>query len=434
MIEIYFKFLNDYLTENLYKCINIFHDEANGITEQKIHEEFINYVLQPIRDKVQSTLSQNDLKTLIILISQIIFTDKNLSTSFHYTGKGLVSLLPDESWDKWLTYEIEATTKQFETITQNPVDLSKSADDFNKILKKTYEYLEPFYQLEYEPLETYKLKTCSQIFMKLSSSYLDYVLTTDSLGEKRTKEKELYQTIIKLQCLNIVYRKIYELSENPVFIRLTNMVNEIEGSNYFSVFQNILNDYQTDMVDDIQNSIIHRVKKLIKESLQNYFKLKTWSNLENPSENMESASSELVNTINLLNRVINSVDSRDIPSPIILNIKNELLNIIVNYFVESILKLNKFNQQGLSQFNIDFCSLRDTLNLPTNIINAKESNLLELLKVLTIRYDQKGETFLSKTYINAGAFDDLRKRLSLQHLDDSDIQDALYRIVYGNII
>lgn len=30
-IETYFQFLNDYLTENLYKCINIFHDDCNGL-------------------------------------------------------------------------------------------------------------------------------------------------------------------------------------------------------------------------------------------------------------------------------------------------------------------------------------------------------------------------------------------------------------------
>lgn len=88
-IETYFKFLNDYLQENLYHCITLFYDEDSGVTKPLIHEEFINHVLDPIRDKIRSTLSTNDLKTSILLISQVLATDKVLSKTFHYRGNGL---------------------------------------------------------------------------------------------------------------------------------------------------------------------------------------------------------------------------------------------------------------------------------------------------------------------------------------------------------
>lgn len=91
------------------------------------------YVLQPIRDKVRSTLFQNDLKTLIVLISQILATDKNLLNSFHYHGLGLVSLISDEVWEKWINYEVEMANRQFINITKNPGRFPKIFSEFCQI-------------------------------------------------------------------------------------------------------------------------------------------------------------------------------------------------------------------------------------------------------------------------------------------------------------
>ncbi|CCD26506.1 Tip20p NDAI_0H03330 [Naumovozyma dairenensis CBS 421] len=434
-IETYFRYLNEYLTTNLYKCINLFHDQTNGLTKQLIHEQFINYVLEPIREKVQSTLSQNDSKTLIILISQIISTDKNLLKSFHYQGKGLASLLTDELWDKWIQFEVTTSTRQFETITNDPNDLPDTAADFIKLLNKIYDYLEPFYDLESESIQRYKLITCSQIFMNLTSAYLDYVLTVDYLGEKRTKMQELYQTMIKMQNLHLVYKKIYHLSGKPIFVHLTNIVNEKESKRYNSLFQDILRDYRKNMEDDIQNSIIHRIQKQIKESLRNYFKIGSWSVMEKNNDTPMAVSSELVTVINAMNEIISRLDSLEMPYELQLNIKNELLNIIVNYFIESILKLNKFNQYGLLQFKLDYETLKTTLQLPTHSNNSQDYKILRLLQILNIKYDNElYSKYVSKEYIKMANFDNLRHDLSITNLSDTDIQDGLYRIIYGNII
>ncbi|CCK71861.1 Tip20p KNAG_0I00700 [Huiozyma naganishii CBS 8797] len=430
-IKLYFKYLNDYLKENLYKCINIFEDSSVGLEPGIVHEQFINHVLQPMRDHVNLSLGKINLRSLIMLISQIVATDKNLITAFHYHGDGLVSLVSDNIWESWINYETETITKQFTVITKEPKDLFQSGPNFVTLLKKAYEYFEPFYELDHQPILKYKLKTCSQIFMALTTKYLQYVLTTDTLGEKRTKEAELEQTMTKLELLNMVYQKVFELSGMDIFIKLTKLVNETESEEYITLLQNILKDYENDMEFDLQNSIIHRIQKLVKESLKTYFKTESWV----LSETLNDApKTEVISAINLLRKVITKLSALNIPENILFNIKNELLNIIVNYFLESILKLNRFNQQGLAQFNLDFCAVKDTLELPEDLYNVQEAILLEILKVLTLKYDSHVSKFISSSYIKNGEFQSLRDYLSIRWLKDTEIQDALYRVSYGNII
>lgn len=433
-INLYFKFLSDYLKNNLYKCISIFEDESNGVSKQLIHEEFIDHVLIPIRERVNSTLLQNDIKTFIALISQIISTDKNLISEFQYRGKGLASLVSDQSWEKWLQYEVATARKQFDTITNSPKYLFNSAPNFNKLFKKLYEYLESFYELDYPSLKKFKLRTCSQIFLQLSSEYLDFVMTTDSLDEKHTKEEELFQTMMKLQNLNIAYNNIYELSQHFIFNELTEIVNQNESKRYVTIFQDILKAYQNDMEDDLQNSIIHRIQKLIKESLQNYFKVNNWILTETVNENQYTPTAEVVNCIGMLKRTVTNLDSLNIPYHLCLNIKNEILNRVVNYFIESILKLNKFNEQGLLQFKTDYDFVKDVLNIPENFGNCQDLVLYELIKLLCLKYDTDLEKYINKEFVKNGEFNDLKKDLSLKLLKDSEIQDALYRILLGNIV
>lgn len=391
---------------------------------------------------MKSTLFQNDLKTLIVLISQILATDKNLLTSFHYHGPGLVSLISDEIWEKWINYEVETANRQFINITKKPEDFSKSSLNFVKLINKIYDYLEPFYDLDFDLLVRYKLMTCSLIFMNLTSSYLDYILAVDSLNETRTKEQELYQTMAKLQHVNLVYKKIRSLSQNFIFIQLTDIVNTTESKKYNSLFQNVENDYEKVMNADMQNSIVHRIQKLLKETLRNYFKIATWSTLEMSvdeydGDNDDGAavrSAELVNPMNVLTRLVNKLDSLDIPLSISLKVKNELLNIIVNYFIESILKLNKFNLNGLNQFLHDFESLKNVLSLPSHAINHKAMSLHELVKILKVKYDRNNQQLLDPEYIKMSDFTSLREKYSINYLRDTEIQDALYRIIYGNII
>jgi len=433
-INLYFKFLNDYLNNNLYKCISIFEDKSIGLTKQLIHEEFINHILDPIREKINVSLLQNDVKTFITLISQIISTDKNLASQYFYHGKGLISLVSEESWNKWLQFEISTTKKQFETITNSPKELIPSVQNFCKLLKKVYDYLEPFYGLNNSKLDKLKLKTCSQIFLRLSTEYLEYVMTTDSLDESHNKIDELFQTMTKLQILHIAHTKIYELSQQFIFIELTSLVNESESRRYVSVFQDVLNSFRDNMENDLEGSIIHRIQKLSKDALQNYFKVNTWISTESTIDEHITPTAELINCITMLKRVVSNLDSLNIPFEISINIKNELLNRLVNYFIESILKLNKFNKQGLLQFEIDFKAVKDTLNLPGDIHNYQSDTLRELLTILRLKYDTLAEIYIQKGYIKNGDFSDLKKDMKINFLSDSDIQDALYRILLNNIV
>ena len=430
-ITIYFKFLNDYLSNNLYKCINIFQDNSVGLTKELIHDEFINHILQPMRERINNSLSKNNLNTLITLISQIIYTDKNLIKTFHYHGNGLVSLISDKIWDIWINYEIKTIINQYHLITETPKDLAKSGHNFIKLLDKVYEYFKPFYDLDFEPLLKYKLKTCSEIYLELSSKYMNYVLTTNSLTGEYSKEEELYQTINKLQLFNIVYKKLNELSNRSIFIKLTQTVNEKESKEYISVFQNPLSNYRKDMSTDLQKAIIYRTQKLLKDSLQTYFKIGMWT-LSEFTEGVVRP--EIANTINMLHQIVTKLENSDIPTDILFNIKNELLNIMINYFIESILKLNKFNRIGLYQLKIDFKSVKESLHMLCDFHNKQEIIFSEILTVINLKYNNEYTEFIDSSYIKKGDFTELKNKLHLTQLTDSEIQDALFRIVYGNIV
>ncbi|CAR28605.1 ZYRO0F07854p [Zygosaccharomyces rouxii] len=432
-IETYFKFLKEYLGENMHKCTSIFHDEDNGLTRQLVHEQFINYVLQPIRDRINTILFQNDQSTLITLISQIISTDKELSHSFHYHGEGLASLVPPRIWDKWLNYEVHVAMTQLTKIVSDPSNLDKSASEFVKLINKMYEYLEPFYSLESgEILQKYKLLTCSQIFMRLLSSYLDFVLKVDIIAD-RLPEEQLYQTFIKLQNCNVVSRRISELSLEYIFVHLTDIVNQRENKNYDSILQNVQESYQQIIENGNQGTIVHRIQKLLKESLKNYFKSGNWC-LQNGPLDGDSPSSELVNSIKLMTRIMTKLDSLLIPLEVALDIKSQLLNVIVNYFIESILKLNKFNREGLEQLKVDFYALKASLNLPETVCNSQVAVLTEIVKILYLKYDDSSEMFIDTSYIKERDYTKLRSYHGIKLLRDSEIQDALYRVAYGNVV
>lgn len=436
MIEVYFKFLNDYLNDNLAKCINLFHDDLLGISKSYLHEQFIHHILQPIRDKVAKTLRTDDPRTAFVLISQIISTDKLLNKSFHYKGVGLIALVPAEVWEYWVLQQISNYDAQYQAIVSSGHNLEKSAIEFTRLIQSAYESLKPFYHSDYENLQQYKLKTSSDIFMNLFTSFLDHVLTIDELREGHTKEDELYQTMTKLQSLHIVRKKIRELENKRSFLNLTLLVNELESKKFCSLFQTIQLQYKTIIDSDVQNSLINRIKRLIKESFTNYFKVGNWTMTEfaNADEDKLQPRAEIVNTINLVNKIFTRFDALDTPLEVGLRIKNEIVNIIVNYFVESILKLNKFSKIGLEQLWLDFTEISSGLRLPDSIQNSQFQMFEELLRVLRINYEPDTKALLTMEYVKNNDFSDLRYKLDIKSLTDSEIGDALYRVLYGNII
>lgn len=431
-IQIYFKFLNDYLSENLYKCITIFQDETIGLTNDILHEQFINHILEPMRNHINMTLTNNNLKSLIILISQIIATDKNLIDNFHYHGLGLVSLISNTFWLSWINYELEIVNKQFKLIIDDPSELSKSSTNFTNMLNKIFIHFQSFMDLNNDSLLPFKLRISNEIFLSLSNKFLDHILLVDSLNETATNEERLFQTILKLELLNIVYKHYYKISNTFIFITMTDFINERDSTNSKTMFQDVLKDYRSNMEIDLQNSIVHRIQKMIKESLRTYFKINFWIIDDNNFD--KTPRSEVVNTVSMLKNLIAKLELADIPMEILFSIKNQLLNVIVNYFLESVLKLNKFNINGLNQYKIDFFAVKDSLNLMSEFKNVKESTLLEILEILFLKYDSSVDNFITTSYIQKGKFDDLREKLSIKLLDDNEIQEALFRISYGNII
>lgn len=268
--------------------------------------------------------------------------------------------------------------------------------------------------------------------MQLLSSYLDYVLRADTTADK-LPEDQLYQSLIKLQNINMVSRKISELSLEYIFVHLTDIVNQRENKNYESILQNIQENYQRVIESGNQGSVVHRIQKLLKESLRNYFKAGNWC-LQSSLVNGNSPSSELVNSIKLMSRIIVKLDSLLVPLEVILDIKSQLLNVIVNYFIESILKLNKFNKDGLEQLNVDFQALKDSLRLPKTLRNSQVEVLTEIVKILYLKYDEGARMFIDTFYIKQMEYKKLRIHCDIKVLRDSEIQDALYRVAYGNIV
>lgn len=431
-IHIYFKYLNDYLSENLYKCITLFENDSIGLSNYIIHEQFINHILKPMRNHINTTLNNNNLKSLIILISQIIQTDKNLIDNFHYHGLGLVSLISNEFWISWINYEIEIVNKQFKLIIDNPTELPKSSFNFTNMLNKIFTHFQTFMELGNSNLLPFKLRICNEIFLNLPIKFLDYILLVDSLHESASNEERLYQTILKLELLNTIYKHYYKLSNEFIFITMTDKINTENSTHSANIFHDILKDYRSNMEIDLQNSIVHRIQKMIKESLRTYFKINSW--IIDDTNFSNTTSSEVVNTLNLLKKLTLKLESSDIPTEILFNIKNQILNVVVKYFLESVLKLNKFNINGLNQFKIDFTAVKDTLNIQSEFHNVNEANLEEIMEILHIKYDSDVDVFTKTSYIQKGNFSDLKSKLNIKLLDDNEIQDALFRISYGNII
>ncbi|CCE62512.1 hypothetical protein TPHA_0C03600 [Tetrapisispora phaffii CBS 4417] len=457
-LQIYFQFLNSYLSENLYKCINIFHDHRNAISESLVHEQFIDHILEPIRTKIKFILmnkkKENDIKTLLILISEILTTDKNLTKSYKYQGNSLINLIPSDIWDLWVSYHIEVSTKQVDSLfnvnnpnaNSNEDQLTNSSKDFIKLFNKFFLNLEAFFELSLISIhEEYKLILFSKIFLNLINKYLSFVLEINILkdGNKHSKQEELLQTLIKLENLSIVNKMLIEYSNNLIFIQLTDLVNKQNKSNsqkINSIFENVINEYETNINHDIKDSIIYRIQKLLKESLLKYFKIssKTWSTISDNSDNANKnmhISSELSNTVKLMTNINTQLKNLDIDQSLKFSIGNEILNITVKYFTENILKLNIFNRQGLMQVKHDYESVVMSLDiLNDDYINFNHKIMLESLAILNLKYDFNAQEFTLKEYAKGNQFTDLKDYLSIKYMNDSEIQETLFRIVYGNIV
>ncbi|CCH59521.1 hypothetical protein TBLA_0B07020 [Henningerozyma blattae CBS 6284] len=420
-IETYFNFVKNYLNENLYKAIRIFHNASFNISKDLIHSEFINNILKILIDFLQNklVLYKDNKKTLSSLIFQIISFDNFLIHKFNYNENlTLTSLLPTNLLNIFLNYEIENFNIKFNNTILNRPNHNNSDEsnlseiiviskDFNKLIHKFMSRFDLFFNLNSKNLLQFKLILVSDCLMNLFTSYLEFLLKIDFLPNEnfdtssstkknrhqsstnissinnnssntsRSKLDELNQTIIKLQNVSLVYKLIQNLSNNETLVILTEFVNTNEHTKYNSLLQSILKEYHITIHVDITPIIINRIKKLLKDSMTNYFKLGNyWSTIEdgNCSNEENLTTPELLNSIKLLRNIWSVLNSNYILPDVNLIIKSELLDIILNYFIESILKLNKFTKNGIVQLYSDFKSLVSTFIDLSNDNNNDDEN------------------------------------------------------------
>ncbi|KAM3161821.1 Protein transport protein TIP20 [Lachancea thermotolerans] len=407
-VEMYFKFLDKYLDQNLFKCVDIFQDpsSSSSMTQELVHQQFINHILNPIREKVSSTLLKNPeissdqgLKTLIALISQIFIIDNALIKKHLYYGHGLIAMIPKSILDTWHQFEIEASISQFQKIIKSP--LEKSGVDFCKLLQNLYAYFEPFFHIDFDELMDYKIKITNRIFMGLPNRYRENLLAVkDDQATSYTDEAQFKQTLWKLNNLELIMSLLKDLETKLTFIQITNYVNIATSSDYSTVLSDVLDSYE-DTVIAVKDSVIHRIKKMLNMSLRNYFKLNEWALV---TLEPHQCSAELIAPLSLSNRLIGTMDSFDLKPHTTLSVKNEVLNIIIHYMLDYVVNLNKFSEMGFVQLQLDYNALKETLSFPHVSIpqNAEEGAFLESLKVLELRYkrSQTNKQFLSKGYID----------------------------------
>ncbi|CUS22085.1 LAQU0S04e07866g1_1 [Lachancea quebecensis] len=434
-VEMYFKFLDKYLDQNLFKCVDIFQDPSSSMTQELVHQQFINHILNPIREKVSSTLLKNpetssdqDLKTLIALISQVFIIDNALIKKHLYHGHGLIAMIPKTILDTWHQFEIEASTSQFLKIMKSP--LNKSGADFCKLLRNLYAYFEPFFHIDFDELMDYKIKITNRIFMGLPNRYRENLLAVkDDQATAYADEAQFEQTLWKLNNLELIMSLLKDLETKLIFIQITNYVNIATSSTYDTVLSDVLGSYE-DTVIAVKDSVVHRIKKMLNLSLRNYFKLNEWALI---SSEPQQCSAELIAPLSLSNRLIGTMDSFDLKPHTILSVKNEVLNIIIHYMLDYVINLNKFSQMGFAQLQLDYNALKESLNFPHASIpqNAEEGALLETLKVLELRYkkSQDSKQFLSKSYIDRREFSAFRDYLQIKYSTDSELANAMYRLI-----
>ncbi|AET38855.1 Tip20p Ecym_3368 [Eremothecium cymbalariae DBVPG len=435
-IENYFKFLDKYLDENLFKYIEYFHDEE--VTKSVIHKKFVDHILDPVREKIQATLtkistsnSPADIKTLVILISQIFITDNALLKNHLYDGVGLVSLIPLEALKVWQNFEVESATSQFEKITSNKSLSTKSSVDFSKLLENMYKYLEPFFNIDYHVLFPIKFQLADQIFIQLPIKYRAFLLSKDVGMNSLSQEQQLENTFLRLHNLLLLYNTLALFCHKVTFIEMKNTINRTTNSNYDSIFDEVLGNYDDALVI-LRDSIVHRWVKKLSNALRNYFKFNEWHKI---SAEPEQCSPDLVEALSLMKKITRMLEEYSYPVNILDEIKVTMLENIINFYLNYIVKLNKFSEKGLDQLQFDFESIRETLNLSYDrYLISEEASLLEYFKILELKFsaDPIHSEFLKKGYISkkqSDDFQDLRSLLDIRHLDANEIADALYRSI-----
>ncbi|SCU96937.1 LAFA_0G08900g1_1 [Lachancea sp. 'fantastica'] len=434
-VEMYFKFLEKYLDLNLYKCVYLFRDpNVPNLDEAYVHQQFINHVLAPIREKVNTTLvniansaSSDHLKTLVVLISQIFIIDNALVKKHFYDGLGLIAMIPEEVLTTWLSFEIDSSLNQFQKIIKT-TNVAKSGSDFAKLLENLYLYFEPFFNLEHGNLMEYKLRTTKTIFMDLTQKYRDILLNSkDETSGAISEQAQFEKTLWKTRNLQLIRATLESFADKLNFILLTEYLNAATSSSYDTIFDDILNLYEN-AISAAKESIIHRYKKLMNVAFRNYFKVSDWNQITSVPQ---QCSAELVSPLNLSNKLITMMETVDLTPDMLLDIKGEILNILIHYMVDYVINLNRFNKFGLDQLHLDFGMLKESLRFSQKCDpqSAEEGSFLETLKVLALKYevDDSCQHFLAKSFIDRRQFSDLRERLSIKYATDSELANALYR-------
>ncbi|KAH3901220.1 Tip20p SCDLUD_002706 [Saccharomycodes ludwigii] len=465
-IDTYFKFLHIYLSENLYKCISIFHNEDIGLTKELCHQQFINHILNPIRKKIQATLnfivkspSDNNLNHLVVLISQIFITDNTLWKIYYYDYYGLVSLIPENVLQTWVDFESTLAQRQFKNfLTSGLNNLLKNGPDFVKYLESLFEYFTPLFSVNLPNFFNPQIQVFRNNFLQLIQLFKDFninynsinnitdatgINTAGSLGNsdmKNDEELQFKENVVRLRNMQLVYDVMIHLENKPDCIKLTNIFNKKTKSTFGNLFSGELINYKESILA-LNESLVHRFKKMFGASLRTYFKIDRWNSTgdesnahnDNVTNTNTSCSPELFSSVSIVKKCVDVMRSYNLDSLNLEQFQSGCMSIIINYLTNYTLKLNEFSKDGLLQLICDYKTLKMSLGFQSGeIISLDDGSFLDTLKVykvLKFYNEEKKSKWLDKNYIRKNKFDDLKTQLDIKYASNDEIAYILYKIV-----
>ncbi|OEJ88259.1 Protein transport protein TIP20 [Hanseniaspora osmophila] len=438
-IETFFSFMETYLSENLLKCIAIFHDEAIGLTKLTVHDQFINYILGPLRKKIKKILTsivdnQNNLETLVRLITQIFKTDEILWEKYSYSGDGLITLLPNNVLKIWIQFETDIVDKQYAKNFSNYQGLSKIIRDgpnFVKYLLNLYNYFHPFLAVTTEKFFQYKIMVFKKIFLNLLKSFRESNMNYHQSHEN-DEITNFNENVVRLKNMISVYETMYVLEKQSDCIILNTQFNEITESHYETLFQAEMVEYQ-EAANALLESLVHRFKKMFGNSLRTYFKVNTWPSLTVTLEN-DRCSNELIGAVNILSNCYKIVQAHltgKMNEKYVHRFQLNVINITVDYLMNYIVKLNNFSINGYKQIVQDYNFLKKNIGFEQNtIVSQNDGSLIETLKLYySLTFEDHAEyPWLNKDYAKFDSnFVRLKRTFNLKYAKNEDISYILYK-------
>lgn len=477
--ELFFEYTTKYLGNHLTKINNIFSLLETNYKDQKFsYNEFITSILPTIKSKISEDLAiirkdvnENDESKhlLIHLIRETINFDKLLVFKFYYdpfnngqVWNGLFEIFEYNDLNIWLNYEVKLNITNADSIISSStvfnidytsVDSSELKPTISAIkLKYLFENITKNFQLFFQPmyednvnLQKFKLNFFAKIYLRFLESYLQRLHDGyDAFNEIFKKTKHLspgsksnseiditgvngLERILRIYCsLKFTINLLNYYDQDLIFNQLNILFNQKSADSSKSLFNSILDNYN-EITNKSFDLIYLFFDKIIQELLRNYNDLNNWSSIEdqNVSYTISIELSKLISTLTELIEFLSNV----LPQQDLKVVKNKISNSITKHYLNSIIKSNHFNKNGVKQLEVDYLTLLDRLSLTKKFPNFFK--IIECFQVMNLTNDQiveYGNYSKLSQFGKSGNFHQLRDSFQLKYLTDSDIMDLLLRI------